>query len=443
MAKVYNFNGLADGASDGTFIAGGDSPDVVNLTYGEGFFTTNIRNEGTNVVIETEIGGTSATFLMQGVILDQLRTQNFSMNGDGVVRMGNNNDNTLAGNILVGKGGNDTLNGTPDNDFLAGNAGEDYIYGGGGMDRIRGGQNDDHIYDFGSGSIVYGDKGDDTIEAQNDLDADEDGVTIFGGSGDPNDPLDGIDRIQGSNRDDMIQGNGGDDVINGRGDEDEIRGGKDDDFLRGGGGDDWVRGDKGDDTVQGDAGDDTIEGGDGDDSLYGGKGGDEMSGGEGDDTFFFDWLIDDQSEANPNLSLESVSADILNTPAQFLGTGQLDQIDSITDLDLGGKNNSNDLLGFEWWDGGNVDTVNNVSASTVQDLLDLFNEVSVGGDDVILINVNGGGFEGKSFILADTLQGGPAFSGPEFLLQVTGYTGTLGSSDIIGYEAPEEPPAMV
>lgn len=431
---VYQFDGVTSGASTGTFVAGGDNPDFVNITYGEGFFTTNIRNEGTNVVIESSLGG---TFILQGVVIDQLTSANFGMNGDGTVAMGTSGFDWLFGNIVVGKGGPDWIDGTPDNDFLAGNGGNDWIDGNGGMDRIRGGQGDDLIEDFGAGSIVYGDKGADEIIAGNFMNDEDDdtGVTIFGGSGDPNDPLDGDDYIEGSAYDDFLQGNGGDDQVYGGDGDDEIRGGKGDDDLGGGWGDDWVRGDKGDDWISGWAGDDKLEGGDGDDDIEGGRGADVMSGGSGENTFWFEWEGGQQSVIQ-NLSVESMSEDVLNLPGFAFGNGQLNNLDRITDLKLGDDDDSIDTLGFDGWNGTyvNVDTVDNVSASTVQDLIDIFLANDHGTsyyEDAIIIEVNGGALAGKSFLAVDTDAGGSYE--PEYLLQVTGYTGDLDASDIHGY----------
>jgi Ca2+-binding RTX toxin-like protein len=428
---VYNFNGLVDGQSTGNFVFGGDNPDLVNITYGEGFFTTNIRNEGTNVVIETSLGG---TFLMQGVVIDQLTNANFAMNGDGNVDIGTNGPNTLTGNIVVGKGGNDHITGTPDDDFLAGNAGDDDIYGGGGMDRIRGGQGTDDIYEFGRGSIVYGDKGGDNIYAGSFTNEDDDdtGVTIFGGSGDPNDPLDGDDYIEASSYDDTLQGNGGDDEIYGYGGDDDIRGGKGDDIeLNGGSGDDWVRGDKGDDYVAGWSGDDRLEGGAGDDDIEGGRGADVMSGGSGEDGFRFEYegnqsVIDDIGIEN----LTDTEA-VLDIQAVNFGVPQLANLDWITDLNLGGEGEDGvDHLYFEGWTDGGVHTVDNVSASNVADLLAIYTPFTAGGDDdAVLIHVDGGAFSGKSFLLVETTGG----TFPEYLVQVTGVTGDFDDGDISGY----------
>lgn len=435
---VFPFNGVTSGATPGPF---NPATDVLNILYDQGFDTLNIRNDasGQNVLIETG----AATFVLQGVILEQLTSANFAQT-DGVVTLGTNNNifpEFLQGSIVLGKGGPDIIFGmeTGSNDFLAGNAGDDLINGLEGMDRIRGGKGDDTIVNFGSGSIVYGDKGGDTITADDFTNTDPDdhtGVTIFGGSGDPNDPLDGGDTITGSNHDDFIQGNGGADFLYGGNGDDEIRGGKDGDTVDGGWGDDWIRGDKGEDTLRGWAGDDIIEGGDDDDTIDGGRGADIMSGDGGENTFRFELEGGmGQQSVIENLSVENMSQDVLNVPANGFGPTQIaDNLDWITDLKLGDEDDSIDQLQFEGWNEGdyNVDTVDNVSASNVQDLLDIFYQNDTGGstEDAILINVNGGLLAGKSFLFVDANATGS--EPPEYLLQVTGYTGEFDASDISG-----------
>lgn len=429
---VYNFNGVTNGASTGTFVFGGDNPDLVNITYGEGFFTTNIRNEGTNVVIESSLGG---VFVLQGVVLDQLTDANFSMNSEGSVDIGTNGPDILGGNIVIAKGGPDLIFGTADNDFLAGNAGDDLIIGGGGMDRIRGGEGTDTITDFDAGSIVYGDRGADFITAGDFMNEEDDntGVTIFGGNGNPDDEADGGDTIFGSDYDDYIQGNGGDDVIVAGGGDDVIRGGKHDDRMYGGDGDDWVRGDKGDDFLFGWSGDDIIEGGSGDDEIDGGRGADMMSGGTGEDDFFFEY--EGSGSVINDLGIENLTdtPEVLSTQAVNFGVPQLANLDSITDLNLGDDGfHGVDHLYFEGWDNSwgddSVHTVSGQAASNVADLLTIatpYMDDDASGD-AVLIHVEGGAFDGKSFLFVETTTA----TLPEYLVQVTGVTGDFDATDI-------------
>jgi Ca2+-binding RTX toxin-like protein len=171
------------------------------------------NSAGTGVILQLTNG---FSYTMLGPVIEQLTDANIIWTfGD--FDIGDNGNDFLTGTLVVGLGGNDDIEGqSGTSGFLQGNQGDDDIDGNGdndadatNMDRIRGGKGNDDIYDFGTGSIVYGDQGDDDIYAENDAD----GVTIFGGNGNPNDPLDGGDYIEGSDGDDTIQGNGGDDLI--------------------------------------------------------------------------------------------------------------------------------------------------------------------------------------------------------------------------------------
>jgi len=416
----YIFNGVNNGMSTGNFVAGGPNPDFLYITYPRGFDTLNIRtdNQG-NTIVESALGG---SFIMKGVTLDQLSDANFGQ-VDGDVDIGTNGPDWLSGSIVVGKAGNDTIWGMEpgSNDFLAGNQGNDDINGNGGMDRIRGGQGEDDIYGFGTGSIVYGDKGADDINASSANNTDPDdttGVTIFGGSGDPNDPLDGGDDIIGSSYNDFLQGNGGEDDIQGGGGDDEIRGGKDDDDLFGQNGMDWLRGDKGDDHVDG------------------GRDADILAGGEGKDTFHFH--AGGGTSDIAWVTRENISQDALNILPENFGLAQLHMLDRITDLDLGDDGfHGVDKLAFQGWDSGGADagevaTVTNVSANNMADLLAAYyNEVGVDTDDqAVIIEVNSGAFAGKDFLFVSTSDflGAPV---PSYAMQITGYTGTLDVDDII------------
>ena len=119
---------------------------------------------------------------------------------------------------------------------------------------------------------------------------------IFGTDGD--DVLRGTsgdDLIIGLAGNDVIRGHGGNDIIFGCDGDDRIRGGPGDDFIIGdsadffgnpsstSGGNDDLRGGTGNDEIRGGPGDDRIRGNAGDDGLFGNQGDDHMTGGSGDD----------------------------------------------------------------------------------------------------------------------------------------------------------------
>lgn len=189
-------------------------------------------------------------------------------------------------------GGNDVLSGGDGNDTLAGNAGADSLYGGVG---------DDYLY-AGSGNQMAGDlldggAGNDTLD-YSDAGA---GVFLNLGTGSGNSgshTVTGIEAIIGSQFQDVVvgsatadslSGNAGDDALFGGGGADTILGGIGNDFLSGDadtdtvGSADSVSGEAGNDTLIGNAGADSLYGGADDDTLYGGAGADLLDGGTGND----------------------------------------------------------------------------------------------------------------------------------------------------------------
>jgi trimeric autotransporter adhesin len=193
-----------------------------------------------------------------------------------------------SGNILYGEGGND---------FIDAGLGNDIVDGGIGADRINGMNGDDLILGGEGNDILNGDGSNDT-SSFNYTPYDQHGSdTMLGGSGN--------DIISGQGGGDVLLGEDGDDVIYGDSSSSEdapvsihgndvISGGSGNDQLIGGGGDDTIDGGDDNDTIWGDDpdlvrvplafhGDDVLSGGDGNDQIVGGGGDDQISGGAGAD----------------------------------------------------------------------------------------------------------------------------------------------------------------
>ena len=125
----------------------------------------------------------------------------------------------------------------------------------------------------------------------------------------PNDPQipAGINRVFGTDGDDVLKGTPGDDFIVGLGGDDDIRGGGGNDIIFGCDGDDKISGGPGDDFIIGDSadffgdpgstsgGDDDISGGSGNDQIRGGPGNDDIDGNSGDDELFGNQGDDDMN----------------------------------------------------------------------------------------------------------------------------------------------------
>ena len=125
----------------------------------------------------------------------------------------------------------------------------------------------------------------------------------------PNDPQipAGLNRVFGTDGDDVLNGTPGDDLIIGLAGDDDIRGRGGDDIIIGCDGDDDISGGPGDDFILGDSadffgvpdstsgGDDDISGGPGNDQIRGGPGDDDIDGNAGDDAMFGNQGDDDMN----------------------------------------------------------------------------------------------------------------------------------------------------
>ncbi|RZJ31553.1 MAG: hypothetical protein EON85_03140, partial [Brevundimonas sp.] len=243
--------------------------------------------------------------------------------------------------ILVGGAGDDTLNGGDGDDILRGGDGADVHNGGAGVDTadysdavgvgvqvsltpgyrsgiavgdtfnsvenitgsaffdfLIGDSGDNVLSGAGGDDLLMGGAGNDTVNggAGNDLAAyltATSGVTaslVTGSAQDGEggtDTLISIERLQGSNYNDVLTGDALSNNLMGENGDDLLNGGDGTDYMEGGAGDDVLNGDAGGDSLIGGAGADTLNGGDGDDNLYGSAGDDVINGGAGYDTLVY------------------------------------------------------------------------------------------------------------------------------------------------------------
>ncbi|MFK7752630.1 MAG: calcium-binding protein [Sedimentitalea sp.] len=147
---------------------------------------------------------------------------------------------------INGNAGNNTRNGTEDDDQIFGKGGNDTLRGDAGDDMIEGGRGND--------SVVGGDGED----------------NLFGG--------DGRDIMRGGDGYDFMFGEDGNDSLFGQ---------DGNDYINGGQASDRVVGQDGNDVLFGGRGNDRVEGGTGNDRLTDGLGADQLTGGSGFDIFIF------------------------------------------------------------------------------------------------------------------------------------------------------------
>ncbi|MBL0936738.1 MAG: heme peroxidase, partial [Rhizobiaceae bacterium] len=246
----HSMNGL-DGWAN---VDDGGSPLVYDTGINDGFFRV--------VVSFTDLGGFTETITSQ-------MTARVGQNG-----IADELDGTDAPNLLIGRGGNDILNGGLGDDTLIGGAGgADVLNGGEGDDVLDGGAGANDVAEYagpvtdfnfardGAGRIVV-----------TDLNA------LNGSEG--SDTLIGIERlafqgqagtiVAGSNASDTYIGPGVTQIVLGFGGDDNLDGGGGADILAGGAGNDIVAGGGGADTILWRSGDgrDFVDGGAGVDEFH-------------------------------------------------------------------------------------------------------------------------------------------------------------------------------
>jgi subtilisin-like proprotein convertase family protein len=141
------------------------------------------------------------------------------------------------------------------------------------------------------------------------------------------DSPDSVQKVIGSDGDDLLEGGSGDDLFYGERGSDVIKGANGNDELYGGLGDDeLLYGGDGDDKLYGEEGNDELRGGDGNDILFGGNGDDELKGQDGDDILVGGAGMDN---LNGNEGLDTVDYSA-NTQRVYINLGR-DEADENSD----------------------------------------------------------------------------------------------------------------
>gem|GEM_PF-486432 len=367
----------------------------------------------------------------------------------GDVMTGGEGDDTI-----IGASGNDTISGQAGNDSLLGDAGDDSILGGAGQDTLDGQAGNDTLDGQGSSDTVFGGDGDDTfnfnlnssgfetIDGGEGLDTAQVNGTasadtiVVGATGSELTITAGVSTliVTGRLQNVIIDGLGGDDTITvgnvntvgflqlavRGGDGNDLltaagaeiglvrlslNGDNGNDTLLGSNGNDTLDGGAGNDVANGDAGNDTIRGGADSDQIGGGLGNDSIDSGDGDDTANGDAGNDSILGGNGNDNLEGADGD--DTLDGGAGNDNLDGMAG-DDLLLGdfGKDTLTGGAGNDTLDGGRND--DSIGGNAGDDLIrgDHGNDAIDAGDGNNTVN----GGDGNDTILAsdgiDLLNGG-------------------------------------
>lgn len=286
------------GGSDRVLLGDGDDQfwidkttgyqDHVTLDGGAGIDSFFVTDDGLNAHISLDLGtgaGTIGATRFDLAGMENVTVEDFwyPTRVQDVMLAGSDSANAFRvsgdpATILLGRGGDDTLDGTQLSGMLT-------VYGGSGADEIYGGEGADWINGGGhyAGDTLVADTandGRDFIDAGNGNDHVW-GNSEFAVQG----ATDGGDDIRAGAGMDYVNGNAGNDSIYGGDGRDRLYGGADDDSIDGDAGNDHLQGNKGDDHLYGGDGDDELLGGQGDDFVMGGPGIDTLTGNAGNDVF--------------------------------------------------------------------------------------------------------------------------------------------------------------
>jgi Ca2+-binding RTX toxin-like protein len=167
---------------------------------------------------------------------------------------------TGSGNLVFGTHGSESLSASIGNDFVFAYAGDDTVLAGEGGDLVIGAEGSD-VIDLGEGNdLVFSGSASDTVTGGIGED------TIFANQG--------ADLVVGGEGNDTAFGGQGGDTLSGDAGLDVLFGNLGNDTVDGGDSDDWLHGGQGADVLIGASGNDTLDGGVGADTLSGGVGGD-------------------------------------------------------------------------------------------------------------------------------------------------------------------------
>jgi Ca2+-binding RTX toxin-like protein len=188
-------------------------------------------------------------------------------------------------NAVCGSGGDDDLEGTPEDDTIYAGDGNDTIDGGGGDDTIIGGAGDDVVLGGAGDDHLEGGLGNDTLSGDSAVEhPDAQGVSTFLGPLLQEEAPAGTDVLEGGAGNDSLDGNAGNDTLNGGAGADSVLGSEGNDKIDGAAANDTASGGAGADKVLGQAGNDKLSGNGGPDVLNAGGGTNTLNGGPGEDT---------------------------------------------------------------------------------------------------------------------------------------------------------------
>ncbi len=309
---VDALQGFDDGVLQGTVASINLSAAVLGAAYlAEESFTNIFAMEQLLLSQDWSYTGTDAidnapqgsTIGDDGYLFNPIGNDIFDLGGGDDVFYSSSGDDQLFGgsgnDTLSGSSGNDTIDGGIGDDILDGGADDDVLIGNKGRDTLTGGSGDDDLFGNRGIDILDPGAGQDDLDGGGDFDrvsyaSSSAGVNVnldtgVGSGGDAaGDTYIRLERVTGSQFDDIITGNEFGNSLKGNNGADTIFGLDGRDVIEGKAGDDILHGGDKNDNILGGADNDQLYGDAGFDKLFGGLGNDELTGGSEADYFVFD-----------------------------------------------------------------------------------------------------------------------------------------------------------
>ncbi|MFY8094595.1 MAG: calcium-binding protein [Niveispirillum sp.] len=353
-------------------------------------------------------------------------------------------------NVLIGFNGNDTLNGGAGNDTLEGGLGNDLLNGGTGADLMTGGAgNDIYLVDNLADRVAEGlAAGTDEVRTSLDsytLGANLEGLTYTGTGGfNGRGNMLGNRLTSGAGADTLDGGTGNDTMVGGAGNDTYIVDATGDIITEGAnGGTDTVQTSltryalgqevenlaftgTGDFNATGNALANIITGGNGDDRLNGGNGNDTLIAGAGNDTIIGSVGVDDLTGGAGQDLFQFATAIEGRAAGGITATG----IDRIRDLDLGAAGgNFSDRIDLPVTIRSIVEAETTMAGVSLAAAINLMFAANGPLSKTATAGIFSYG-EAKYLIVSGTTAGF-ALGVDDFVLNITGYTGTLDVGDLI------------
>lgn len=288
-------NDMLSGGLGNDILTGGAGKDAFIIAYGDGHDEIEDFVIGTDkialvggsysIVVRDTSGGAlvlinaNTSLLLKDIQASNLSSSDFAVDAGESLQFVQGILGTDEAETLHGTAGSDVIIADSGNDRLYSNGGQDVLYGGNGIDRFYGSSGNSSFYGGSGRDYFYASTGSEMFDGGSDgrdaiyyTSSDTNVVVnLTNGWGEAGyaegDTYKNIERVYGSNFDDVLTGDENGNHLYGQYGDDNLYGMNGNDLLDGGAGNDAIYGGAGNDTLMGKSGADVLHGGDGNDTA--------------------------------------------------------------------------------------------------------------------------------------------------------------------------------